>query len=139
MPKYAYPAIFRHKDNVYYVSFPDIENCFTDGNSLAEAIESAEDVLALFLCKYEDEDYLPETTDIKNLKASENETVSLVFCDTTEYRKANDNRAVKKTLTIPAWLNTKAEKAGINFSQTLQEALTNKLYDKVLSQNKLYK
>lgn len=139
MPKYAYPAIFRHKDNTYYVSFPDIENCFTDGNSLAEAIESAEDVLALMLCEYEDEDNLPEATDIKTLKVSENETASLVFCDTTEYRKANDNRAIKKTLTIPAWLNTKAEKAGINFSQTLQEALTNKLYDDVLRQNKMHK
>ncbi|MDA8335964.1 MAG: hypothetical protein M0Z41_13440 [Peptococcaceae bacterium] len=53
--------------------------------------------------------------------------VSLIDADTTEYRRENDNRAVKKTLSIPSWLNAKAEKAGINFSQVLQEALKQRL------------
>lgn len=124
MAKYVYPAVIRYEDDTYYVSFPDIKNCFTDGETLAEALEMAEDVLSLTLCKYEDENKdFPKATDIKALDNSENETASLIICDTTEYRKANNNRAVKKTLTIPAWLNTQAEKAGINFSQTLQNAL----------------
>lgn len=128
MAKYVYPAVIRYEDDTYYVSFPDIKNCFTDGETLAEALEMAEDVLSLTLCKYEDENKdFPKATDIKVLDNSENETASLIFCDTTEYRKANNNRAVKKTLTIPAWLNTQAEKAGINFSQTLQNALKTQL------------
>lgn len=128
MAKYTYPAIFRLEDSVYYVSFPDIKNCFTDGDSLAVALEMAGDVLALMLCQYEDEGIaIPVPTDINTLDRHNNETISLVFCDTTEYRRLNDNRAVKKTLTIPAWLNSKAEKAGINFSQTLQSALKTQL------------
>ncbi len=128
MAKYVYPAVIRFEDDTYYVSFPDIRNCFTDGDTLAEAIEMAEDVLALTLCKYEDDEKeLPNVSDIKGLGKAENETASLIFCDTTEYRKSNDKRAVKKTLTIPAWLNTKAEKAGVNFSQTLQNALIERL------------
>ena len=51
--KYAYPAIFTFDkdDNVYYVKFPDIENCYTDGKELPEAIEKAGDVLSLMLCQ----------------------------------------------------------------------------------------
>ena len=49
--------------------------------------------------------------------------MSLVCCDTIEYRKLYNNKAVKKTLTIPAWLNTLAERADLNFSSVLQDAL----------------
>jgi len=53
--------------------------------------------------------------------------INFVDVDTAEYRRENDNRAIKKTLTIPNWLNSKAEKAGVNFSQTLQKALKQQL------------
>ena len=56
------------------------------------------------------------------------ELVTLVMCDTIEYRRYYDNKAVKKTLTIPAWLNTMAERAGLNFSQVLQNGLKNELH-----------
>ncbi len=129
MAKYAFPAIFTAEDEgYYYVKFPDIKNCFTDGDTLPEAIEMAEDALALMLCNMEDKGIeIPTPSNIKTISTADNETVSLVFCNTTEYRRANDNRAVKKTLTIPAWLNTQAERAGINFSQTLQSALKEQL------------
>lgn len=128
MAKYAYPAILQLTDEGYYVNFPDLEGCYTDGDTLPEALEKAEDVLALTLCDYEDNGQpIPAPFDIKTFKGEDNETASLVVCDTTAYRKANDNRAVKKTLTIPAWLNTQAEKAGVNFSQTLQNALKTQL------------
>lgn len=128
--KYAYPAVFAFdkEDNCYYVSFPDIENCFTDGERLPEAIEMAEDVLALMLCQMEDDKAaIPVPTDINTIKPKNNETVSLVFADTTEYRRLYDSKAVKKTLSIPSWLNTMAERQGVNFSAVLQSALKDRL------------
>lgn len=70
---------------------------------------------------------MPAATSIFNLKHDETEFVNLIAVDTEEYRNLNDSRAVKKTLTIPNWLNTKAEKAGVNFSQVLQDALKERL------------
>ncbi|MCM1054087.1 MAG: type II toxin-antitoxin system HicB family antitoxin [Bacteroides sp.] len=129
--KYVYPAIFTYdkEEDCYYVNFPDIENCFTDGKDLPEAIEMASDALSLMLCQMEDDGTtLPNSTDINNIKAKANETVSLVFADTSEYRRLYlNNKAVKKTLSIPCWLNTMAERNGINFSAVLQNALMEQL------------
>lgn len=124
--KYAYPAVLTYdpEERCYYVNFPDIENCFTEGKTLPEAIEMGEDALTLMLCQMEDDGTaIPASTDIKMIKAASDETVSLIFADTTEYRRLYDNKAVKKTLSVPSWLNIKAERLGINFSYVLQQAL----------------
>lgn len=128
--KYVYPAIFTFdkEDKVYYVRFPDIENCFTDGKTLAEALEMGEDALTLMLCQMEDDKAsIPVPSNCSTIKPKSNETVSLVFADTTEYRRQNDSKAVKKTLTIPNWLNIMAERKGVNFSAVLQKALKEEL------------
>ena len=128
--KYAYCAVFTYDDEekIYYVNFPDIENCFTDGATLADALENAEDVLPLILCQMEDDGKeIPAPSDIKTISANENQTVSPVSADTTEYRRANDRKAVKKTLSIPRWLDTLAVKNGVNFSAVLQKALRKEL------------
>ena len=70
---------------------------------------------------------IPPASSVTGIAVSEGEFVSLVACDTLEYRKFYDNRAIKKTLTIPAWLNPMSERAGLNFSAVLQEALKKKL------------
>lgn len=128
MPKYAYPAIFTRDDGGYSVSFPDIEGCCTCGDTLPEAIEMAEDALSLMLYdREEDGEPIPPPSDLKAVQGGTEELVSLVCCDTTEYRKLFDDRAVKKTLTIPNWLNTLAERAGVNFSAVLQDALRARL------------
>ncbi len=128
MGKYVYPAVFTEEDDCFYVNFPDIKNCFTDGNAMADAIENGEDVLSLMLCEMEDRgEKIPTPSNIKTISAAENETVSLVFCDTDKYRRLNDKRLIKKTIMIPGWLNTEAEQAGINFSQTMQNALKQQL------------
>lgn len=128
MAKYAYPAIFTAENNSYSVSFPDVEGCLTFGETIPEAIEMAEDALCLMLYDLEEEgSEIPKPSDAKELKVESNEFVTMIACDTVEYRKFYDNKAVKKTLTVPNWMNTLAEKAGINFSQVLQEALTQKL------------
>lgn len=84
----------------------------------------AEDVLALVLYEYErKQQMIPEPTPIKQIETKENEIVSLVMGDTLKYRKRYNNKSVKKTLTIPAWLNEEASALDVNFSQVLQEAL----------------
>lgn len=75
----------------------------------------------------EDEITINPPSDINSICTEANEFTTLISCDTMEYRRFYDNKAVKKTLTIPNWLNTVAEKANVNFSATLQEALISKL------------
>ena len=131
MAKYIYPAVFGKDGAFYTVFFPDLDGCHTQGDSLCDAYEMAEDVLCLMLYDMEEGGReIPPASDISEVKTGENEFVSLVACDTLEYRKYYDNRAVKKTLTIPAWLNTISEKEGINFSSVLQAALKKELHIK---------
>lgn len=132
MTKYIYPAIFAKEDKGYSVVFPDLESCYTQGDTLEEALEMAEDVLSLVLYEYEKKQrIIPEPTPVKNIETSDSEIVSLVMGDTLEYRKRYNNKAVKKTLTIPEWLNEEASALGVNFSQVLQEALINILRKEV--------
>lgn len=129
MAKYVYPAIFSpSEDGGFTVSFPDVSGCYTDGDTLAEAIENAKDALCLMLYDIEERgEVLPVPTATKDVFSKKDDIVSLVACDTLEYRKFFDKKAVKKTLTIPNWLNVMAERADINFSAILQEALIDKL------------
>ncbi len=129
MAKYVFPAIFTEEEQGYSVEFPDVHNCFTSGADLEEAVEMAQDALCLMLYRMEEkEEAIPQASNIRTLTTESNQFVSLVACDTLEYRKMYENRAVKKTLSIPSWLNTMAEKEGINFSATLQNALKQELH-----------
>lgn len=128
MAKYVYPAVFLKEDNGYSVSFPDVPGCNTQGADLAEAMANAGDALNLMLYTLEEENLpINEPTDIRCIALNENEFSTLISCDTLEYRKFFDNKAVKKTLTIPSWLNTMSERAQVNFSAVLQDALMEKL------------
>lgn len=124
MAKYAYPAVFEKDGDAFSVYFPDIEGCYTQGDNTVEALEMAKDALCLMLYDMEEKGTaIPSPSDICSIAAPSDGFVSLVVCDTLEYRRFFDNKAVKKTLTIPSWLNTMAEKKGVNFSQVLQDAL----------------
>lgn len=131
MAKYVYPAIFTPEvEGGFSIRFPDIKNCFTDADDLMDAMQNANDVLCLMLYEMEQEEKeVPAASTVQEVQdqLEEGEFVSLIVCDTIEYRKFHDNRAVKKTLSIPSWLNEMAERAGINFSGTLQEALKKEL------------
>lgn len=129
MARYVYPALFTaESEGGYSVNFPDLEGCYTQGETLNEALEMAKDVLCLTLYGLEEDGKeIAPPSDIRSLALKDDEVSSLVACDTVEYRKFYDNKAVKKTLTIPNWLNTIAERSNVNFSQVLQEALTEKL------------
>lgn len=129
MAKYIYPAIFKKDGEFYTVRFPDLEGCYTQGNDLQDAYEMAADVLCLTLYDMEEEKGdIPPASDVCEVETEHDEFVSLVTCDTLEYRMYYDNKAVKKTLTIPAWLNTMAEREGVNFSAVLQSALKKELH-----------
>jgi predicted RNase H-like HicB family nuclease len=131
--KYAYPAIFTEEnDGGYSVLFPDFDGsgygCFTQGNDINDTMDMAEDALCLVLYNIEKADKTaPKASNIKDVAAGEKEFVSLITCDTDTYKRFYESKAVKKTLSIPAWLNSQAEKNSINFSQLLQEALKQRL------------
>lgn len=126
--KYIYPAVFTPEGNCYNVAVPDLPGCFTFGTSLLEALEMARDAISMWLCDAEDkQELIPAPSLAQSIPGEPGSFINFIDVDTDEYRRQNDNRAVKKTLTIPNWLNTKAEKAGINFSQTLQKALKQQL------------
>ncbi len=132
MAKYAYPAIFTlEEDGSYSINFPDLEGCYTCGDSLEDGIEMAEDALALVLYGYEtDNRAIPAPSAPASFSLSGNEFVNYIACDTIAYRKMYNNKAIKKTLTIPEWLNESASAMGLNFSQVLQEALLQKIQPK---------
>lgn len=129
MAKYVYPAVFTREEKGFSVWFPDLEGCYTCGDDLNDAIVMAEDVLAYVLYDYEKTGReIPEPSIRSAIElGSEKDFVNDIACDTIEYAKMHNNKAVKKTLTIPEWLNEEAMAVGVNFSQVLQEALLVKI------------
>ena len=123
--KYVYPAIFRPEDEGgFCVIFPDIRRGATQGDDMVDAMEMAEDFLSAALYDMEEEKIvIPTPSESKTIQALPDDIITLIAADTNEYRRFNENRVIKKTLTLPSWLNAKAEAANINFSHTLQRAL----------------
>ena len=127
--KYAYPAIFHpEEEGGYSVFFPDLEGCFTQGDTELEAVDMAEDALNLMLWHMEEsKDPIPKPSKASAISLQDDDFVMLVKADTLEYRKHNDTQAIKKTLTIPRWLDTLAKEHNVNFSNVLQNALMHEL------------
>ena len=123
--KYTYTAIFTPEMNgLYSVTFPDLQGCYTSGDDIADAIYMAQDVLCLTLFDLEqDKKSIPIASKPQDIKITDGQFTSVVAVDTETYRRYYENKSVKKTLTIPMWLNERAERANINFSGILQEAL----------------
>ena len=121
--KYVYPAVFKEEENGYFVNFPDIKPCYTEGATLEEAVVMAKDVLeGRIEIALEDGETLPTPSDISALTGDK---VMLIVADIENIK--SQTRFVKKTLSIPYWLNAAAENAHINFSRVLQEALKERL------------
>ena len=125
--KFVYPAVFTpYEDGSggYTVEFPDLPGCVTEGDDLAEAMFMAEDAASGWvLTELEDGQKVPRATDVRNVATSEESMVNLIALDMDAYAAKYGSNAVKKTLTIPAWLNTFVEENGISCSKVLQEAL----------------
>lgn len=118
----AYPAVFHFESDGYWVEFPDLPGCSSEGDSVAEAVAEASAALGAHLCSLMDRGLpVPEPSEVFAHQAAAPDFVSVVAADPAAFQKRT--RAVKKTLTIPEWLNDEAEKRHINFSSVLQQAL----------------
>jgi len=132
--KLVYPVILSKGDKYMIVSIPDCK-INTQGDSIVDAIRMARDAISLWcLCELEDGRELPVASDISAIHAEEGDTLTLVDVDIEAYRRKYEARTVRKNLTIPYWLNKKAEKQHVNFSKILQDALIQHL-DVTLNQD----
>ena len=124
----TYPAIFYpdpEKPGAYAVEVPDLPGCVSGGSTLADAIFMATDAASgWILDELEEGRALPQARKLEDVVPDGEGFVSLLALDMDAYAERYGKKAVRKNLTIPAWLNTFAEKNSINFSQVLQEALT---------------
>jgi len=125
-----YPAVFHEENKSYWVEFPDLEGCFSQGKTIEEAYENAKQALGIYLDEEDDlfERKFKKPSSISSIiKKYKKDYVMLVEFDSLEFAKLYKNKAIKKTLTIPEWLNNLAIKKNINFSNVLQDALMKKL------------
>lgn len=124
--KYFYTATFIPNEDgtKYFCRVPDLPGCITTGNSLDDAIEMITDAANGWLVVAEDEgNEIPEPTPQGNLDIPDNAICSIIRIDTLSYRAKTDTRAVRKNVSLPAWMAKLAEKRGINCSQVLQDGL----------------
>lgn len=126
--KAAYPIVMSKDEEGILVYVPDF-NINTEGVDYAEAMEMARDAIGLMGVVLEDKGKpIPEPSNIADVKKEEeDDVITLVDIDFVEYRKANDSRAVRRTVSLPSWLNFAADKAGVNVSAILQAALKKEL------------
>lgn len=135
-----YPACFYREEEGYSVVFPDLDYLSTQGESLEDAFDAAVDCLASYLYHAKrNGDAIPAPSDLRDVDVMAvsmalnpdlpigEAFANMVSVDANAYAKLYLEKAVRKTLTIPAWLNDAAIECGINFSQTLQEALEAKV------------
>jgi predicted RNase H-like HicB family nuclease len=126
--RYFYPAIFIYEPGQEIaVDFPDL-GCATSGTNDDDALLSARELLGCVLNGLEEDgEKIPTPTPLAEIKTKENERAVLIDVYMPSVRMANENRAVNRTVTLPAWLNAAALERNINFSQVLQEALKTKM------------
>ena len=126
LPKsYTFKAVFTpEQGGAYSVRFPSLDGCFTQGDSFEHARQMAAEAMSLHLYGMEqDGEPIPDSDVNVACALDENEMPVPIVAWMTPFRDAMENRAVKKTLSIPAWLNDAAERRGVNYSQILQAAL----------------
>ena len=126
LDKYVFPAVFHPEDIGFSIHFPDLPGCITEGDTLEEASKMARDALELYLYELEQSSG-PIPSPAGRYHIEKDEYIVMVTAHMKVIRSEMRNKAVKKTLTIPCWLNEEAEAAGINFSLLLQDALREKL------------
>lgn len=128
---YIFPAVLTYEDDGITITFPDLEGCITCAYDTEEVFRNAKEALGLHLYgletdeEIEGKNLIPFPSEIKDIKLEKNQSVILVEAYMPLFRYTLDSKAVKKTITIPNWMNTLAMKNNINFSQLLQESIKN--------------
>ena len=128
--KYTYSAVFTpiEDGSGYYCCIPDLPGCITTGKTITDAIDEITDAASIWLVGAEDDnDPIPAPTPQKLLHAGSEDLLSIIRIDTIAYRASIDTRAVRKNVSLPAWMARLADKRGINCSQLLQESILTKL------------
>lgn len=123
--KYIYTAVFSEDENgKVFARVPDLPGCITTGKDLQDAIEQITDAAACWLVVAEDEDdAIPAATAQADVPHAAEDQLSFIQIDTIAYRAMTDTKAVRKNVSLPAWMVNLADKQGINCSQLLQDAL----------------
>ena len=121
--EYVYPAIFHlNKDESYTVSYPDLPGCISEGKNLGNALYMAQSALKQWIGYMLDKELeIPTASALEDIKTSKGELVNLICAD------IKDVKAVKRTVSIPKWMDDKAVQSGLSLSRVLQDALTEKL------------
>ena len=122
--QYIYPALFKAEDDGIIVTFPDLEDTFTDGETMQEAFENAEDVLNLMLWNREEENAaIPPPSTPEKIPVPRGAVPAMIKADTLVYRKRHDQKIIRRSVTLPRWLDSIARERNINFSQRMQNAI----------------
>ena len=122
--KYVYPALFVVEDDGIIVTFPDLDDTFPDGATMQEALENAENVQNLMLWNREEEkEVIPPPSSPEQVSVPQGTTLAMIKADTLPYRKLHDTKTIRRSITIPSWLDTLARERNINFSQLMQNAI----------------
>ena len=132
MNRLFYPALYhKAEEGGFWISFPDIPECLTEGDNMEEAYNMAIDALGLCLSDMEKNNIpFPAPSPVDKITVDADAVLVVIEFDMLAYKKRTSSRAVKKTLTIPEWLNEQAIQLNINFSQVLQDALMEKVGNK---------
>lgn len=122
--RYSFIAVFNIADDGISITFPDLPGCLPCADTLEEAVENAREALGLHLWGMEqDNESIPEPTSIQNIQLEKNEVPAVIDVFMPTFRDKLNNRFVKKTLSLPAWLADMADKDGVNCSKVFQTAL----------------
>lgn len=121
---YNYTAVITESNGKFYAKVPDINACITTGKSFDEVVSLITDALNGCLTVLEDQGIAPAApTPQSQIEHSADATLTVIHADTIRYRADTDTRAVRKNVSLPAWMATLADKRGINCSKVLQDAL----------------
>lgn len=124
MAEYVYPAIFHsNEDGTYTITYPDLPGCISEGKTLANAMYMAQSALTQWIeyCTDKKQE-IPQASAIQDIEAKADEFVNLIRADVRE------NRAIKRTVSIPKWMDDKVAEAGLSLSRVLQDALLQKFH-----------
>lgn len=126
--RYTFTAVITPEDGKCYVRVPDITGCVTTGKDIEDAVAQITDALSGCLVVWEDQGLtIPPATPQPEVPHDKADVLTLISVDTIAYRAQTDTRAVRKNVSIPAWMANMADRKGINCSKVLQDALAQKL------------
>lgn len=125
--RYTYTAVITPEEGKCYARVPDIPGCVTTGQDIEDAVNQITDALSGCLVVWEDQELsIPSATPQPEIPHKQTDILTLIRVDTIAYRAQTDARAVRKNVSIPAWMAAMAERKGINCSKVLQDALIQK-------------